>query len=81
MKWTYVKDKLPEKDGRYRVTCAHPTGSRTKSVQIRDFANNLYEVNKIHFQFSKRPGWFVYDYEYGYIEEKNVIAWAEMSDE
>lgn len=84
-KWINVKDKLPDKDGRYLVTRKYGIDT---IVDILDFDRCLSKVDRFLFSEDegfKRPGWYdleelysdTFDDEYDY-EIDNVIAWMEL---
>ena len=49
---------------------------------IASFAKNLEKVDKYAFQFrgKKRPGWYEYDCDWGYIKYDNVTHWLPLPE-
>ena len=77
--WVSVKDRLPDKNGNYLVISDSPICRR---ILIASFAENLEKVDKYAFQFrgKKRPGWYEYDCDWGYIEYDNVTHWLPLPE-
>lgn len=84
-KWINVKDKLPDKDGRYLVARKCRIGI---IVDILDFDRCLSKVDRFLFpedEGFKRPGWYdvdelysdTFDDEYNF-EITDVVAWMEL---
>lgn len=79
--WISVKDKLPNRDGKYLVTYRSDIDNRF--IRIYGYSNNLSKVDNFDFPRSKynRAGWYDYDSDFGYYEVTNVIAWIELPEE
>ena len=77
--WIPVKEKLPNKNGEYLVIIDSPICRR---ILIASFAKDLEKVDKYAFQFrgKKRPGWYEYDCDWGYIEYDNVTHWLPLPE-
>lgn len=79
-RWIPVSERLPEVDGMYFTTVK---GIDVNYIEIRNFANSLYKIDKFDFSDKKGHGWYFYDSDYGihgYIEETNVIAWMPLPE-
>lgn len=68
-KWTNVKDRLPNKNGKY--LCVEQFLGE-KDIHIYSFTSE--------FPFDNRPGWYEYDSEYGFHEVCNVTHWTELPE-
>lgn len=77
-KWISVKDRLPEKEGKYLV---HKESGCFKSIDTAWFTLNLHELDKYDFPNKHRPGWNNYDSEWGYYEETGVIYWMPLPEQ
>lgn len=75
--WIPVSERLPKEDGKYLTTVK---GIGSYYNEIRSFAISLYKIDKYDFSDKKGSGWYFYHYEYGYIEETNVIAWMPLPE-
>ena len=75
MKWISVKDKLPDKDGRY-LCC----WGEHKYIVIYSFAKKLSKVDKYDFKGKNRKGWYDYDSEWGYSEMCGVTHWMPLPE-
>ena len=77
--WISVKERLPEKNGRYLVTL-----SITKYepiVEILSYAKDLYKANRFDFRDMKgQSGWYEYSSEYGDCLADGVLAWQELTE-
>ena len=80
MKDDWIKDRLPDKDGKYLVTknyCGH------RFVSILSFSTDLYKIDEYTFYEDKgKAGWYNYDSEYGYvhIDKKTIIGWQDLPE-
>ena len=75
-KWIPISEGLPDKNGTYLVTVEDCMG---RGVEILDYANDLYEIDNYDFIDKKGvAGWYVFDEEWGFIEDENVIAWKSL---
>ena len=78
-KWIPISEKLPE-DGIYLVTIKTIMLDKP-TVQIKSFAEDLYEVDEFDFRDKKgQCGWYDYDGETGYWEDDRVIAWMPLPE-
>lgn len=76
--WISVKDRLPDKNGRY--LCCKESVCGGEYIDICSFAKNLYKVDKYDFKGMKRMGWYTYDSEWGYGEMCGVTHWMPLPD-
>lgn len=76
--WTSVKERLPDKNGLY--LCCYDAGGGHWYITIRSFTNNLEEVSNHDFYKINRPGWYDFDFEYGYFERKNIEYWMKLPE-
>lgn len=74
-KWIPVEERLPEEKGTY--LCYEVCGNYP-CYGVLNFAKNLHKVDKYDFENKKRPGFYYFDSEYGYIEDTNVFAWMPL---
>lgn len=72
VKWISVKDRLPEKEGKYLV---YKESECFKSTGTAWFSLDLHEFDEYDFPNKHRPGWNNYDSESGYYEECGVSHW------
>lgn len=76
--WISVKDRLPEKNGKYLCFRKYNVLSGG-NIQIYSFAHNLKKVDKYDFRHNK-SGWYDYDSEYGYCEVDNITHWMPLPE-
>lgn len=77
--WIPVKERLPEKDGKYLVT--HVVSFQTRMIDVYSYANDLYKIDKYDFWDRKgKSGWYDIDREYGGILLDDVVAWMELPE-
>lgn len=74
-KWISVKDKLPDKEGKY-LCC----WSAVKSINVYSFAKNLQKIDKYNFKDEKREGWYDCSDEWGYYEISTVTHWMPLPE-
>lgn len=75
-KWTYIKDSLPKKNGRYLVI-----NNNGFNIEIRSFALCLEDIDKFDFKNRKTSGWYNYDGENGsFYECKGIIYWMPLPE-
>ena len=75
--WISVKDKLPNKNGKY-LCCWSGCINDKPCISIYSFATNLSRINKYDFQGKNRKGWYDYDSEWGYGEMCGVTHWMPL---
>lgn len=80
MEWISVKEKLPEKEGKY--LCAEYSKQFNKHfIEVLNFAKNLYKVDKIDFKDEKGvSGFYGYDTEWGYSHFRDVTHWMPLPE-
>lgn len=79
-RWIPVTEKLPEEDGEYLVANLTIKG-KPCVYGIDMFANDLYQVDKYDFSDKKgKRGWVYFHYEYGYLEDKTIVAWMPLPE-
>lgn len=76
MEWIPISNP-PKKDGKYFVTRHYFDFDR---VEILSYANNLYQIDKYDFWYTKRAGWYDYDSGHGYYECEGITAWCELPE-
>ena len=70
--WVSVKDRLPSMEGCYLTRWEYYESSGYK---VASFTKNLKEVDDYIFDDRDRPGWYVYDSEWGFVEEREITHW------
>lgn len=75
--WISVKERLPDKDGRYLCYTDTDYGY---PIEIASFATNLYEVDEYDFEDEKRAGWYCYDGNWGFNEIEDITHWMPLPD-
>lgn len=75
--WISVKDRLPEKEGKYMV---YKESECFKSTSTAWFSLDLHEFDEYDFPNKHRPGWNNYDSECGYYEECGVTHWMPLPE-
>ena len=75
--WISVKDRLPEKGGKYLCVRSDSWGQH---IDILEFAPNLHKLDKYDFAGKKRPGWCDYDSEWGWTEFDDVTHWMPLPE-
>ena len=78
-KWISVKDRLPNKDGKY-LCCWDGYTVGDKFIDIYSFAKNLRKVDEYNFKDENRAGWYDYDSEWGYCERESVTHWMPLPE-
>lgn len=78
MQWFDAKTNPPSKNGRY--LCVIDYGWGPPSQGVLSYTKNLESVDDIDFEGRKRPGWYYYDSEYGYLENDNVSHWMPLPE-
>lgn len=73
--WISVKDRLPDKNGRY-LCCRE----NSKFISIYSFAKNLRKVDKFDFAEKNRKGWYDYDRDWGHYEVGSVAYWLPLPE-
>ena len=76
-KWISVKDRFPDKNGRY--LCYYKTifGS---GMEVYDFATNLEQIDKYDFYRKNRCGWYVFESDYGFCECVAITHWMPLPE-
>jgi hypothetical protein len=77
-KWINVKDKLPDKEGRYLV---YKQSSYGNFFNIANFSFNLEKVDEYDFYKENRCGWYGYDSEWGHYKHDNITHWMPLPEE
>lgn len=81
MEWFDAKTNPPKKAGEYLCTKDFAFGDKSRKLYaILSYSKNLESVNKWDFYGKKRPGWYWYDSEYGYIESDRVTHWIPLPE-
>jgi hypothetical protein len=73
MEWISVKDRLPDKDGKYLVC----NEFLIEKVDTCRFATNLRKIDKHVFK-KRRRGWYHYNSEWGFSETHGVTHWMPL---
>ena len=77
--WINVKDRLPDKDGKYLVTGRTSRG--TKSIAILHYAKDLSTLDMENYSLPKQSGWYHYNYSTRAITLiPNVLAWMDLPE-
>ena len=76
--WISVKDRLPDKDGRYLCYCSY--GENIGVFSVIDFAKHLCYVDKYGFVGKYHSGWYAYDSEYGYYQRDSITHWMPLPE-
>jgi len=71
--WKKASEHQPTESKQY-LTVRNSHGYQ--SLRVISFALDLSEVDPYEFRDEKRPGWYVWDDEYGYYETY-ISYWAE----
>lgn len=79
--WISVKDRLPDKKGRY-LCCSKSLGNFGRGIVISLFVLDLAEFDHWSFDEDKdhRPGWTVYESECGFVEDKGITHWMPLPE-
>jgi hypothetical protein len=78
--WISVKDRLPEKDGKYLCIRHRKNGIR-QFIEVYSFAKNLYKVDEYDFGNHKgKSGFYSYDSEWGYLHQTDVTHWMPLPE-
>lgn len=77
--WISVKDRLPDKDGKYLVVHTNVLGTEFY-ISTMKFALNIKKVDKYDFAGHARPGWYDYDSTWGYHEWDNITHWTPLPE-
>ena len=74
VKWISVKDRLPDTDGYYLCVW-------NETIDVFEFAKNLYKVDKYSFTNKKgKSGFYECDREWGFIEHEDVTHWMPLPE-
>lgn len=80
--WISVENRLPSGNGDYLVVKTL-RGSRTPSIDVLSFAQDLHKLGYIDFsepQYKGRTGWYDYDSDIGYYDVDGVTHWQPLPD-
>lgn len=77
MYWTRVKDSPPQENGKY--LCVNK-GLSHRYIIVCWYAKCLSEVDEYDFADKDMPGFYSYDSEYGYYQERFVTHWMPLPD-
>ena len=72
--WISVKDRLPDKEGKYLVYI----NDGRDFIGMACFYRDLHKFNKYEFHNQHRCGWCQYDSEWGDYEVSNVTHWMPL---
>lgn len=75
MHWVEVKERLPDKNGRY--LCVLDVWGH-KHIIVLGFTLNLQEFDELDFKGATGAGFYDYDSEYGYFQRSNVTHWMPL---
>ena len=75
--WISVKDRLPDKGGKYLCVCRSSWGPY---MDILEFSPKLSKLDKYDFSGKNYPGWADYDGEYGWYEMDDVTHWMPLPE-
>ena len=80
MEWISVKDRLPDKEGKYLcVDCSQMVGK--PFIRILSFSNDLHEIDEYDFCSDKgKSGFYGYDGEWGYYSAENITHWMPLPE-
>ena len=80
--WINVKDKLPEKDGKYLcyIPVRHNGKIVHKILNIYHFLNKAEEDPDLRRTGHKGPVWAFYDTEWGACTAPHVTHWTELPE-
>ena len=78
-RWIPVTERLPEEDGRFLTLYPLKTKPSVWRHKVYGFAKDLVKVDKYEFDEHK-PGFYGYDDEYGYYEDKDVTHWMPLPE-
>lgn len=76
--WISVKERLPEKQGRY-LCCYNFQFGGGEYIAIQNFAPNLEEVDEYDFCGDREAGFFDSS-EYGYFRRDGVTYWMPLPE-
>lgn len=77
--WIPVTERLPEENGRYLTLYSLKTKPCAWRHKVYGFAKDLVEIDAYDFK-ERKPGFYGYDGEYGYYEDKDVTHWMPLPE-
>ena len=77
MCWTRLKDNPPPENGQY--LCVNKSFGRRNILKC-GYAKCLSEIHEYDFEGVKTPGFYNYDSEYGYYQERYITHWMPLPD-
>lgn len=76
IRWIDVKDRLPEKNGKYLVIVGSSFGTY---IRLAGYRHDLFKLDNYDFKKGD-SGFFDYDSEFGYYKVDKVLAWMELPE-
>lgn len=76
--WISVDERLPNANGEYLV---YRNNSLLQGViEIASFSTNLRDLDDTDFGVFDKPGWYRYNFEWGFIEVPQVKYWMPLPE-
>ena len=76
--WISVEERLPENEDTQYLVASDAFMAKEFRVTISWFTKSLQSVDEYDFCGEDRPGWYVYDNEFGYCEKEGVRYWTPL---